>query len=109
MASSQLLGLALIIIATFDHCMAIRVASIKAAGVAEKLPWVQNVSHMISLDSKIKTPEKKTAIVTFAGKRNLDYIDGAILLGRSVQEHAPGYMMVAIVIENMKDKHQETS
>jgi len=72
------------------------------------IPWVQNVSHMIALDAKIKTPEKKTAIVTFAGKRNMDYIDGAVLLGRSIQEHAPGYMMVAIVIENMKDKHQET-
>jgi hypothetical protein len=108
MASSQLLGLAFISIATVGQCMAIRGTSIKSAGVGEKLPWVQNVSHMIALDAKIKTPEKKTAIVTFAGKRNLDYIDGAVLLGRSVQEHAPGYMMVAIVIENMKDKHQET-
>lgn len=73
--------------------------------VSEVPEWQQNVSHVLEVEG-IQNPETQTAIVTFAGKRDLSYIDGAIMLGMSIQKHVPGYPMVALVIEDMKLKYQ---
>ncbi|CAK0861303.1 unnamed protein product [Prorocentrum cordatum] len=73
--------------------------------VSELPEWQQNVSRVLEVEG-IENPETKTAIVTFAGKRDLSYIDGAVMLGHSILKHVPGYPMVALVIEGMKVKNQ---
>jgi len=67
--------------------------------------WIQNVSQVLPVEG-IQDPEGQTAVVTFAGKKNVEYIDGAVMLGMSVQKHLPGYPMVALVISKMKRKYQ---
>lgn len=55
----------------------------------------------------IRYPGNLTAIVTHAGKRDLTYIDSAVMLGMSIQKHVPGFPMVAIVVEGMKSRNQQ--
>jgi hypothetical protein len=55
----------------------------------------------------MKNPGNATAIVTYAGKKDLTYIDGAVMLGMSVKRHLPGFPMVAIVIEKMQPSYQQ--
>jgi len=89
-------------------CLASVVSSvtIKTRPPLSELPeWQQNVSHVLEVEG-IEEPEKQTAIVTFAGKGDLSYIDGAVMLGLSIQKHVPGYPMVALVIEDMKSNYQ---
>jgi len=74
-------------------------------GNATLLEWQQNVSHVLEVEG-IQSPETQTAIVTFAGKRDVSYIDGAVMLGSSIQKHVPGYPMVALIIEAMKLNYQ---
>jgi hypothetical protein len=63
--------------------------------------WIQNLSHFLTVENMNNT-EEQTAIVTFAGKRNVEYIDGAIMLGMSIQKYLPDYPMVALAITAMK-------
>jgi len=67
--------------------------------------WIQNVSHVLHVEG-IQNPEEQTAVVTFAGKKNVEYMDGAVMLGMSVQKHLPGYPMVALAIIGMRRKFQ---
>ncbi|CAK0881082.1 unnamed protein product [Prorocentrum cordatum] len=63
--------------------------------------WIQNLSHFLTVENMNNT-EEQTAVVTFAGKKNVEYIDGAIMLGVSVQKYLPGHPMVALAITAMK-------
>jgi len=62
-----------------------------------------SVSHL-RLDKK---PEELTALVTFAGMKKTEYLDGAVMLAHSLKKHAPGYPLVAIAIEGMKPEHSK--
>jgi alpha-N-acetylglucosamine transferase len=72
-------------------------------------PWVAanaknlSISHL-RLDKK---PEDLTALVTFAGMKKTEYLDGAVMLAHSLKKHAPGYPLVAIAIDGMKPEHQK--
>jgi len=67
--------------------------------------WIQNLSHSLTVEHMSNT-EEQTAIVTFAGKKNVEYIDGAIILGTSVQKYLPDYPMVALAITAMKRENK---
>jgi len=68
--------------------------------------FLERVSHVLQVDG-IGNVSNATAIVTYAGKKDLTYIDGAVMLGMSVKKHVPGFPMVAIVVEGMKTNHQQ--
>jgi hypothetical protein len=118
MASSLLLVLALLGLATEGRSMTIRgneakkhePLSVLGTVVEEKgrlsESWKKKVSHVLQVEG-IKNPENLTAVATFAGKKDLTYIDGAVMLGMSIKKHVPGYPMVAIVIEGMKPSYQQ--
>jgi len=54
-----------------------------------------------------KRAEDLTALVTFAGQKETEYVDAAVMLAHSLKKHAPGYPMLAIAIEGMQKQHQE--
>jgi len=63
--------------------------------------WIENISHPLTVENMSNT-EEQTAVVTFAGKKNVEYIDGAVMLGMAVQKYLPDYPMVALAITAMK-------
>jgi hypothetical protein len=67
--------------------------------------WVDNVSFLLPANG-IPAPELKTAVVTFAGKKNPEYIDGAVMLAMSVKQHLPRMHMAAMIITGMKQDKQ---
>jgi len=114
MASSLLPVLALLGLATEGRGMTIRErGALEAQSSAHKGRldgiWMRQVAHVLKVQGITYpgNPANQTAIVTFAGKKDLTYIDGAVMLGMSVQRHVPGFPMVAIVIERMKERHQQ--
>jgi len=79
--------------------------------------WIENVSYILPMDftpldnrtsfyRELQQPHHHTAIVTFAGKNNPEYIDGAVMLGISAQKYLPEYVRVAMIIEGMPWKMQ---
>ncbi|CAK0824611.1 unnamed protein product [Prorocentrum cordatum] len=68
--------------------------------------WKRKVSHVLQVENMTYSGNA-TAIVTYAGKKDLTYIDGAVMLGMSVRKHVPGFPMVAIVVEGMKPSYQQ--
>merc|ERR1719277_2442858 len=50
---------------------------------------------------ELQHPHHHTAVVTFAGKRHTEYLDGAVMLGMSVQKYLPDYVRAAVIIEGM--------
>jgi len=75
------------------------------AGSIRSTEWVDNVSFVLPVNG-IAQPETKTAVVTFAGKKNPEYIDGAVMLAMSVKQHLPHMHMAAMIIEQMKKDKQ---
>jgi len=67
--------------------------------------WIQKVSSLLP-GNGIPNQKSATAVVTFAGKKNPEYIDGAVMLAMSVKEYLPEYPMVALIIEKMKNKYK---
>ncbi|CAK0862985.1 unnamed protein product [Prorocentrum cordatum] len=97
--------LALLRLATIGSSVTLTLTEHLGLPVVKRPEWQQNVSHVLEVDG-VEHPETKTAIVTFAGKRDLSYIDGAVMLGLSIQKYVPGYPMVALVIQDMKLAYQ---
>jgi len=113
MACSRLLTLALV--GVVDVCQSVTIR----AGKTDTLTpdWIENVSFVLPMDftpldnqtsfyRELQQPHHHTAVVTFAGKRNTEYIDGAVMLGMSVQKYLPDYVRAALVIEGMSMKSQ---
>jgi hypothetical protein len=67
--------------------------------------WIEESSFVLEVPG-MRSPENQTAVVTFAGKKDVEYIDGAAMLGLSIQKHLPGYPMVAMIIEKMSHPHR---
>lgn len=57
------------------------------------------------LDSPV--PLYDSGFVTFAGKDGAEYIDGAVMLGLSLQKYAPSHRRFALVIDTMSEDNQE--
>jgi len=79
------------------------------------LQWIQNQTAWLSdgaeweeLRAKYGSePGQLTGIVTHAGKRGGDYMDHAIMLGRSLVEHLPEIPRVAITVAGITGNDQE--
>jgi hypothetical protein len=59
------------------------------------------LDNQTSYYKELQKPHHQTAIVTFAGKNNPEYIDGAVMLGISAQKYLPEYVRAAMIIEGM--------
>jgi len=79
--------------------------------------WIENMSYILPMDltprdnhtsfySELQYPHHHTAVVTFAGRGNTEHIDGAVMLGMSVQKHLPEYVRVAMIIEGMDQNNR---
>jgi len=116
-SSSRTLAFALV--GVVDVCQGITVRA--SAGKSGLLTpeWIGNVSVTLPVsdddyeyfasaasDGPHPTNPHHTAVVTFAGKKNTEYIDGAVMLGMSVQEYLPEYPMAALIIQGMKSESQ---
>jgi len=102
MTCSQLLAFALAGAVGICQSVSIRQANDPDATTPE---WIRNVSFALP-GNGIPNHRTATAVVTFAGKKNPEYIDGAVMLGMSVKEHLPEYPMVAMIIDGMKNKYK---
>jgi len=124
MASSLLPVLALLCLATDCRSIAIRAHETPEGRRKKQMPvsaletstilktgrfnesWKSAVSHLLPVEG-IKHAWNQTAIVTYAGKKDLTYIDGAIMLGMSIKKHVPGFPMVAIVVHGMSPSYKQ--
>mmetsp|Transcript_24623 Transcript_24623/g.68889 ORF Transcript_24623/g.68889 Transcript_24623/m.68889 type:complete len:582 (-) Transcript_24623:125-1870(-) len=115
MRCSRLLALALAGIV--DVCQSKTILDKKSHVRALTAEWVENMSHILPMDltprdnhtpfySELQFPHHHTAIVTFAGKNNTEYIDGAVMLGMSAQKYLPDYVRVAMIIKGMNQKNR---
>merc|ERR1719327_1252817 len=104
MAQSRLLALALV--GVFDVCQSISILANSGKSTLLTPKWIENVSFILPVDG-IHHPQRQTAVVTSAGKRNTEYIDGAVMLGMSVQQYLPSYPMAAMIITGMKEGNQK--
>jgi len=113
MVCSRLLALALV--GVVDVCQGVTIRAGKSSSLTPE--WIENVSFVLPMDytpldnqtsfyEELQHPHHHTAVVTFAGKRNSEYIDGAVMLGMSVQRHLPDHVRVALIIEGMSLQHQ---
>ncbi|CAK0881080.1 unnamed protein product [Prorocentrum cordatum] len=105
MACSQLLAFTLVCFVSVCQGVTIRQVDRDAKKPELSPEWVQNVSFLLPANG-IPNHKKATAVVTFAGKKNPEYIDGAVMLGMSVQKYLPEYPMVALIIAGMKSKYR---
>jgi len=115
MRCSRLLALALAGIV--DVCQSKTILDKKSHVRALTAEWVENMSHILPMDltprdnhtpfySELQFPHHHTAVVTFAGKNNTEYIDGAVMLGMSAQKYLPDYVRVAMIIKGMNQKNR---
>ncbi|CAK0804742.1 unnamed protein product [Prorocentrum cordatum] len=100
---SRLLVLALVGVVDVCQSFAIRAQS----GMSSRLTpgWIENVSFVLPMRG-IQYPHHHTAVVTFAGRKNAEYLDGAVMLGMSIQKYLPEYVRVAMIIDGMNSKNQ---
>ncbi|CAK0816844.1 unnamed protein product, partial [Prorocentrum cordatum] len=117
MACSRLLALALV--GVVDVCQGITFRADASRGLTRGLTpeWIENVSFVLPMDftpldnqtsfyKELQYPHHHTAVVTFAGRKNTEYLDGAVMLGMSIQKYLPEYVRVAMIIEGMTSKNQ---
>ncbi|CAK0819647.1 unnamed protein product, partial [Prorocentrum cordatum] len=79
------------------------------------LQWIQNQTEWLSDEAEWgqlrakygSEPGQLTGIVTHAGKRGGDYMDHAIMLGRSLVEKLPEFPRVAITVEGISEHDQD--
>mmetsp|Transcript_91849 Transcript_91849/g.246412 ORF Transcript_91849/g.246412 Transcript_91849/m.246412 type:complete len:388 (+) Transcript_91849:59-1222(+) len=79
------------------------------------LQWIQNQTEWLSDEAEWgqlrakygSEPGQLTGIVTHAGKRGGDYMDHAIMLGRSLSERLPEIPRVAITVEGISEGNKE--
>jgi len=119
-ACSRLLVLALV--GVVDVCQSVTILAHSDKSPLVTPGWIENASFILPVaeeDSEYfancttaspNTPNPvnphHAVVVTFAGKKNQEYIDGAVMLGVSVQKNLPNYPMAAMIIQGMKKESQ---
>jgi len=117
MQTDVLRFLVLALVSVVDVCQSITILANKDKSSLLTPAWIENVSSTLSVNdgdhdyfSQMDLPNPANphhaVVVTFAGKKNTEYIDGAVMLGISVQQNLPNYPMAAIIIEGMKSENQ---
>jgi len=82
---------------------------------ARTLQWIQNQTSFLSDEGEWgqiraeygSDPSQLAGIVTHAGKKGGDYMDHAIMLGRSLSERLPEIPRVAITVEGISEGNKE--